>query len=233
MVARSERPIRRWISTVRPPCFPAEASRRVRSEVARGNMPYSAVTQPRPWPLSQGGRRSSRLAVTSTWVSPNFTKHDPSAYLTTPRSSDTGRNSSTCRRLGRMRRSCSCEPGAGRRVRAFYGPGPAAARPLASPLFDGDGAVHAGLAVAGDQAGELERAGLRKAPQHLARLVRIDADGIRLGVLHVRHLAHHRGVLVIVLDRGEPELVRKRAFVLQHEADLLAFFDLEPVRREF
>jgi hypothetical protein len=93
--------------------------------------------------------------------------------------------------------------------------------------------VHAGLAVAGDQAGELERAGLRKAPQHLARLARIDADGIRLGVLHVRHLAHHRGVLVIVLDRGEPELVRKRAFVLQHEADLLAFFDLEPVRREF
>ncbi len=29
--ARSERPIRRWISTVRPPCLPAEASRRVRS----------------------------------------------------------------------------------------------------------------------------------------------------------------------------------------------------------
>src|SRR6186997_3470177 len=65
-------------------------------------MPYSAVTQPRPWPLSQGGKRSSRLAVTRTWVSPNFTKHEPSAYFTTPRSSKTPRNSSICRRLGRI-----------------------------------------------------------------------------------------------------------------------------------
>ena len=29
---RKERPISRWISTVRPPCLPAVASRRVRSE---------------------------------------------------------------------------------------------------------------------------------------------------------------------------------------------------------
>ena len=99
---RSERPIRRWISTVRPLCLPAEASRRVRSSVARGSMPYSAVTQPRPWPFSQGGRRSSSVAVTSTWVSPNFTRQEPSAYLTTPRSSETGRSSSGARRLGRM-----------------------------------------------------------------------------------------------------------------------------------
>ena len=101
-VARSERPIRRWISTVRPFCLPAEASRRVRSSVARGSMPYSAVTQPRPWPLSQGGSRSSSVAVTSTWVSPNLTMQEPSAYLTTPRSSDTARSSSGARRLGRM-----------------------------------------------------------------------------------------------------------------------------------
>src|SRR4051812_45586973 len=65
-------------------------------------MPYSAVIQPRAWPLSQGGSRSSRVAVTSTWVSPNFTKQEPSAYFTTPRSSDTARNSSGCRRLGRI-----------------------------------------------------------------------------------------------------------------------------------
>src|SRR4249920_908150 len=65
-------------------------------------MPYSAVTQPRAWPLSQGGSRSSSVAVTRTWVSPNFTKHEPSAYFTTPRSSDTARSSSTCRRLGRI-----------------------------------------------------------------------------------------------------------------------------------
>src|SRR5246127_5523836 len=101
-MARSERPISRWISTVRPPCLPAEASRRVRSSVARGSLPYSAVTQPRPWPFSQGGSRSSSVAVTSTWVSPNFTRQDPSAYLTTPRSSETARSSSGARRLGRM-----------------------------------------------------------------------------------------------------------------------------------
>src|SRR4051794_10657484 len=65
-------------------------------------MPYSAVTQPRPWPLSHGGSRSSRVAVTSTWVSPNLTMQEPSAYLTTPRSSDTARSSSGARRLGRM-----------------------------------------------------------------------------------------------------------------------------------
>src|ERR1051325_6160697 len=99
---RRLRPISRWISTVRPLCLPAEASRRVRSWVARGSMPYSAVTQPRPWPLSRAGSRSSSVAVTNTWVSPNFTKHEPSAYLTTPRSSDTARSSSGCRRLGRI-----------------------------------------------------------------------------------------------------------------------------------
>ena len=65
-------------------------------------MPYSAVTQPRPWPFSQGGSRSSSVAVTSTWVSPNLTRQEPSAYLTTPRSSDTARSSSGARRLGRM-----------------------------------------------------------------------------------------------------------------------------------
>src|SRR6201999_221027 len=65
-------------------------------------MPYSAVTQPRPCPFSQGGSRSSKVAVTNTCVSPNFTKQEPSAYLTTPRSSETARSSSGCRRLGRM-----------------------------------------------------------------------------------------------------------------------------------
>src|SRR5215831_19061203 len=104
--ARRLRPISRWISMVRPLCLPADASRRVRSEVARGSMPYSAVTQPRAWPLSQGGSRSSSVAVTSTWVSPNFTKQEPSAYFTTPRSSEMARSSSGCRRLGRMLVSC-------------------------------------------------------------------------------------------------------------------------------
>src|ERR1700686_1880067 len=66
-------------------------------------MPYSAVTHPRACPFSHGGSRSSSVAVTSTWVSPNFTKQEPSAYFTTPRSSDTARSSSGCRRLGRIK----------------------------------------------------------------------------------------------------------------------------------
>ena len=99
--ARSERPISRWISRVRPDCFPAEASRRVRSLVARGSMPYSAVTQPLPPPRSQGGTPWSRLAVHSTWVSPKRTRHDPSAWRETPRSRLTGRRSAGARFDGR------------------------------------------------------------------------------------------------------------------------------------
>ena len=51
--ARRERPIRRWISCVRPDCLPAAASRRMRSWVERGSMPYSAVTQPLPEPSQE------------------------------------------------------------------------------------------------------------------------------------------------------------------------------------
>ena len=89
--ARSARPIRRWISCVRPEGWPTVASRRVRSVVARGSMPYSAVTQPRPWPLSQGGMRSSRLAVQWTWVLPNLIRQEPSACIDTARSIETRR----------------------------------------------------------------------------------------------------------------------------------------------
>ena len=64
--ARRARPMRRWISCVRPEAWPTVTSHHVRSVVARGSMPYSAVTQPRPSPLSHGGTRSSRLAVHGT-----------------------------------------------------------------------------------------------------------------------------------------------------------------------
>ena len=77
--ARSERPIRRWISWVRPDCLPRAASRSVRVWVERGSMPYSAVTQPRPVLRIHGGTFSSTEAVQRTWVSPNLTRHDPSA----------------------------------------------------------------------------------------------------------------------------------------------------------
>ena len=100
--ARSARPIRRWISCVRPEGWPTVASRRVRSVVARGSMPYSAVTQPRPWPFSQGGRRSSRLAVHSTCVLPNLIRQEPSACIDTARSMVTRRSSSGLRLDGRI-----------------------------------------------------------------------------------------------------------------------------------
>ena len=77
--ARSERPIRRWISCVRPLCLPRAASRSLRVWVARGSMPYSAVTQPAPEPRRCGGTRSSTEAVHSTCVRPKATSTEPSA----------------------------------------------------------------------------------------------------------------------------------------------------------
>jgi hypothetical protein len=53
----------------------------VRVCVARGNIPYSPVTQPRPPPRIQGGTRDSTLAVQSTRVPPNSARTLPSAYL--------------------------------------------------------------------------------------------------------------------------------------------------------
>ena len=79
--ARSERPIRRWISWVRPLCLPLAASRELRVCVARGNMPYSAVTQPSPLPRLCGGTFSSTEAVHSTLVLPNSISTEPSACI--------------------------------------------------------------------------------------------------------------------------------------------------------
>ncbi len=77
---RSERPIRRWISTVRPPCLPRAASRSMRVLVERGSMPYSAVSQPRPSPRMKRGTPRSTLAVQITLVSPYSTSTEPSAW---------------------------------------------------------------------------------------------------------------------------------------------------------
>ena len=77
---RIERPISRWISMVRPPTLPCEASRAVRVLVARGSMPYSAVTQPLPVPRRNGGTRSSIDAVQITRVRPTSISTDPSAW---------------------------------------------------------------------------------------------------------------------------------------------------------
>ena len=66
VTARRLLPMSRWISCVRPDCLPPRASRAPRVWVARGSMPYSAVTQPVPLPLRNGGTFSSTLAVHST-----------------------------------------------------------------------------------------------------------------------------------------------------------------------
>ena len=68
MQARSERPISRLISCVRPPIRPRTDSRSLRVCVARGSIEYSAVTQPRPLPLRQRGTPSVTLAAQSTRV---------------------------------------------------------------------------------------------------------------------------------------------------------------------
>ena len=71
--------MRRWISSVRPVCFPRAASRGLLSCVARGSIPYSAVTQPSPVRCRKGGTFASTEAVTRTCVRPCVMRHEPSA----------------------------------------------------------------------------------------------------------------------------------------------------------
>ena len=77
--ARSERPMSREISWVRPPILPRTDSRSLRVCVDRGSIAYSAVIQPRPLPLRHRGTPCVTDAVHSTRVRPNETSTDPSA----------------------------------------------------------------------------------------------------------------------------------------------------------
>src|SRR3546814_11539200 len=77
MTARSERPINREISWVRPPIRPLTDSRSERVFVEAGSMAYSAVTQPRPEPLRQRGTPVEAEAAQSTRVRPNSTSPAP------------------------------------------------------------------------------------------------------------------------------------------------------------
>ena len=92
--ARNARPMRRWISTVRPDCLPLAASRPTRSGEEPGSIEYSAVTQPVPRPFIQRGTSSSIEAVHSTLVRPIVTRQEPSAISVKSRSKLTGRSSS-------------------------------------------------------------------------------------------------------------------------------------------
>ena len=100
--ARSDRPISRLISWVRPPIRPLTDSRSLRVWVARGSIEYSAVTQPRPEPLRQRGTPSVTLAAQSTRVRPNSTSTEPSAWSSQWRVMVTGRSWSGVRPSGRV-----------------------------------------------------------------------------------------------------------------------------------
>src|SRR5262245_10195314 len=100
--ALSERPIRRWISCVRPDGWPLVASRWERVLVERGSIPYSEVIQPSPLPLRKGGTRSSTLTVHTTLVSPTSMSAEPSACLLKRGVTVTGRSWSGARPSLRM-----------------------------------------------------------------------------------------------------------------------------------
>src|SRR5690242_12235050 len=72
-------------------------------------MPYSAVTQPCPFPFKNGGTFGSTEAVHRTRVSPNSARTDPSAWRVKCGVSRTSRIWSRRRPLGRMRSSVRSE----------------------------------------------------------------------------------------------------------------------------
>src|ERR1019366_8100222 len=90
--ARMERPIRRWISCVRPEGRPLVTSRGVRLAVARGSIEYSAVTQPFPLLRRKGGTVSSTVAAHNTCVFPILMSAEPSAVIRQPVVIWTGRS---------------------------------------------------------------------------------------------------------------------------------------------
>src|SRR3954447_6090665 len=95
-------------------------------------------------------------------------------------------------------------------------------------LFHGDVADHAVVAVVGYQAGKFERADLAELPEDLGCLARCEPDTVGIVVLHVRMLLHLHRMREILFGGGEQEFMVLLADVAQHEADLLAAFDLDP-----
>ena len=87
---------------MRPSGRPRLTSRCLRSPVDAGSIPYSAVTQPRPWPASQRGTPSCTEAVQITRVSPVEISAEPSALRTNPGSIVIGRSSSAAAAAGAL-----------------------------------------------------------------------------------------------------------------------------------
>src|SRR4051794_1634747 len=208
--ARSDRPMRRWISCVRPDCFPLAASRSVRVCVERGSIPYSAVTQPRPLPFTWLGTRSSAVAVQRTRVRPNAQRTLPSACSVKPVTSSTRRSSSIPRPCLEGISRPRTEPG-GRDARSARRPDDA------YRVVRGGGATTRSAAdrPTGDGRGHDMRS---TASRLLGVLSRLD---LRLDVRLARRLEPHLGVH-LQRDAGEelPDLAPKR-LALEEPADFL------------
>jgi len=80
VTARKDRPIKRWISCVRPEIRPRDDSRCVRVLVDAGSMEYSEVIQPLPLPRIQFGTPLSMEAVQITRVFPTSMSAEPLAW---------------------------------------------------------------------------------------------------------------------------------------------------------
>src|ERR1700687_1096075 len=106
MTARKLRPIKRWISCVRPPTRPRAASRAMRVGLDPGSIPYSAVTHPFPVLRRNGGTSSSTVAVQMTRVSPISISTAPGACRMKPGTIFMGRSCVAVRRSIRIRAPC-------------------------------------------------------------------------------------------------------------------------------
>src|SRR5918996_343162 len=97
--ARSDRPIKRWISVLRPSIRPFATSRGFRVCVEYGSIEYSAVSQPPVTPCSfiHRGTFSSMVTPQITRVLPIVTSTEPPACGAMPKSNATERNSSSRR----------------------------------------------------------------------------------------------------------------------------------------
>src|ERR1051326_6656055 len=90
---------------------------------------------------------------------------------------------------------------------------------LPIPSLDDDLAVHPGLEMTRDQTGIFELATLGETPDELSTVKRRQPRGVRIVVLHVRELLHHRGVFPVVGLGGQHELVIPGSIVSDDEAD--------------
>src|SRR5262249_36164485 len=82
--------------------------------------------------------------------------------------------------------------------------------------------VHPGFVMSGDQASELELAGLRKSPKEFATFCDSEALSVRIIMLHVGKPVHELSVVAVFRDGSKHKLVALRPTVFEDEADVLS-----------